>query len=159
MKRLFGISDVSADKEPLRQTEVLLRTFSRASALGFVIFDEQLRYRYLNETLASANGVPLKLHIVRTIRDVLGETALRIEPLLQRVGRAQSAITFSAHGRIPGREDIPYWVASCFPVEPTSGRAKTVAALVLRSPKYENWLGCYRISEVTGCFSRKGRRR
>lgn len=97
--------------------------------LGFV--DSQYRYVRVNEALAEMNGRPAAEHIGRTLRDVLGPAAARLEPLVDRVwseGRAAEELEFSERTLAgPPRRCL----LQLFPVRSASGGVIGVGASVV----------------------------
>ena len=77
--------DSAGAPEAFSEPEQLLAAFFGASTVGLAILDDQLRYQAINKTLAAMNGVPAEAHLGRRLRDVLGDAASKIEPLVQRV--------------------------------------------------------------------------
>src|SRR5947208_2465614 len=72
--------------EAFSEPEQLLAAFFGASTVGLAILDDQLRYQAINNTLAAMNGVPAEAHLGRTLRDVLGDAASKLDPI--QIGRA-----------------------------------------------------------------------
>lgn len=131
MARRFRVSDTGADIKALRETEVLLGKFSHMSTIGFGICDLQLRYRCINGPLALSNGISIKDHIGRTVEEVLGETALLVEPHFHTVAKTGESRSTEISGRVPGKEGVRHWLACYFPVTTSSKRVKTMAALAI----------------------------
>jgi PAS domain S-box-containing protein len=63
----------------------LLNTWLASSPVGLAFLDPQLRYVYVNETLADINGTPQSQHIGRTLREVLPEWAAQLEPIFEQI--------------------------------------------------------------------------
>ncbi|AUT03022.1 ATPase [Nostoc sp. CENA543] len=75
-------------QEAIQQKEeylALLNAWLASSPVALAFLDTELRYVYVNETLAAINGVPQSQHIGRTFREVLPNWADQIEPILLRV--------------------------------------------------------------------------
>jgi PAS domain S-box-containing protein len=53
--------------------------------VGLCYFDTDLRFLYINEWLASINGLPVEAHLGRSIDDVLKDVAVGIVPQLRQV--------------------------------------------------------------------------
>ncbi len=47
--------------------EKLLKQVYRTAPIGLCLFDTELRYRHINEWLASINGLSVEAHLGRTI--------------------------------------------------------------------------------------------
>lgn len=63
----------------------IIDTILSASDLGIGFIDTDLRYVRVNAALAAVNGSPVSAHIGRTVREVVGDAADFIEPMLRRV--------------------------------------------------------------------------
>src|SRR5229473_2043715 len=68
------------------QPHGLLSALFQSSAVGVAICDRQLRFRAVNNALASMNGIPAAAHIGQTIHAVLGSAAAKVQPAVQHVG-------------------------------------------------------------------------
>src|ERR1700737_2674265 len=105
---------------------------SVASALGIGICDAQLRYVSLNNALAAMNGIPAEAHIGKTVREVIGGIASRVEIMLRSVlVTGQSILNAEIMGELPTRNERGYWIANYFPVYDSTARVKQVGALVV----------------------------
>ena len=67
------------------RTLAIIDTILAASQLGIGFIDTSLRYVRVNAALAAVNGRTATAHVGRTVREVIGEAADFIEPLLRRV--------------------------------------------------------------------------
>ena len=65
--------------------EQRLNSFFKGATAGLALFDRDLRFIRINDTLAGMNGFPAEEHIGRTVREILPELAPVIEPIFQRV--------------------------------------------------------------------------
>lgn len=119
------------------QFQRLLQPFSNASAIGFGICDNQLRFQAINHALAASNGVPVAEHLHKTVREVLGGTAGQIEPVLQQVLATDKAALREMSGEVPGRKGMVHWVASYFPVNNSRSKVKCVGAAVVEITELE----------------------
>jgi hypothetical protein len=62
-------------------SERLLQAFSQASAIGFAILDDQLRYQGINHCLANINGIPAEAHLGFGVRELFGSCQKRTQSL------------------------------------------------------------------------------
>src|SRR5437868_12342395 len=69
----------------LGEPRLLLSTLYKSSTVGVAICDRHLRFRAINDTLASMNGIPAADHIGKTIHAVLGSAAAKVQPLMKQV--------------------------------------------------------------------------
>ncbi len=67
------------------RSETLLASVLARAPIGFALFDDELRYEMINETLAKINGIEAREHLGRTIVEVLPYVADEVTPLLRSV--------------------------------------------------------------------------
>ncbi len=65
--------------------EKLLKHVYRTAPIGMCLFDTELRYRHINEWLASINGLSVEAHLGQTISEVIPGVSAGVESLLRRV--------------------------------------------------------------------------
>ena len=107
------------EREVLRQPDQLAMSFMNAPNIGIAICDLQFRFRTLNQALARMNGIPLEKHIGKTIYEVLGDFAGKVEPLFQQVvssgnssTRALAGSTETAQFKVPVTNESPKTLTS-----------------------------------------------
>jgi len=125
-----------APDEPIGESRDLLNALFKSSTVGVAICDRQLRYKAVNDALASMNGVPAKKHIGRTIHAVLGRAAARIQPAFEHVfatGQPLSNVEITAE--LPSRRGIGHWNESYFPIKDHAGRVQQVGVVVFELTK------------------------
>jgi hypothetical protein len=115
----------------LEEAKRFLADFSPNSTVGFGICDDQLRYRWINKTLAASNGVSAEAHLGNTVRDILGEVALSIEPAFQQVLVTGDIVTREIAGEVRTRHCMVHWIASYFPLRTSGTRVQHVGALAI----------------------------
>lgn len=94
-----------------------LRLLLEATGVGVAIFDRDLRYRFVNATLAEINGVPADQHLGRTVSEVLPDLADAVT-LMRSVlesGRPLATEVVGETPAAPGQERV--WKASYTPVD------------------------------------------
>jgi PAS domain S-box-containing protein len=98
--------------------EQRLNAFFTNAPAGLVLLDKHLCYVQLNETVAHINGLPIKAHLGKSIREVLPKLAPQVEPLLQQVlatGKPLANVELS--GETPAQPGvIRHWMESFFPI-------------------------------------------
>lgn len=110
----------------------LLDVLLHAPNLGVAVCDRQLRYCLVNRTLAAMNGLPAEAHLGKTVREVLGELANKVEPYLERVLRVGSIVkNVNLTGAMPEDPTGGEFVDHFFPIRNSEGEVTHVAALVL----------------------------
>jgi hypothetical protein len=114
-------------------TQQLLADFFNKSTVGLAIYDDDLRYQALNPCLAEMHGMAMGLHLGRTMRDVLGEVALRVEPAMKQVlTTGRPVLNFEIAGALPTKKRPGRWVNSFFPAKDANGRVKQVGVVVVQ---------------------------
>ena len=110
-----------------------LNAFFTAAPAGLAILDGSLRYVQLNETLAFMNGRSVAEHLGKSVREVLPELALRLEPTLERIlATGERALNIEVTGETPAQPGVTrYWMASYFPLSSTSGELQRLGAIVV----------------------------
>ncbi len=84
---LSGPNDLARFTLPgfLSEPEKFLSAYLNSAAIGLCILDSDLRYVAINGTLAAMNGLPANEHLGKTVREVLGDLAARLETECRRV--------------------------------------------------------------------------
>jgi PAS domain S-box-containing protein len=129
MKR-FG-SFIRSTNVLLPDASELLEAILSASPVGLAICDEQLRYRAVNQALAQMNGLPVEAHLGRTIREMLGAVATKIEPPLRRAFATGDPVALELAAQLPARSDVGYWTTNFVPIRGEQGRVNHVCAIVV----------------------------
>jgi len=119
------------DIASLEEAKGLLAAFSPSSMVGFGICDPQLRYLWINRTLAASNGASIETHLGNTVRDILGEIALTVEPLLQRVLATGDVVSKEIEGEVPTRQCLVHWITSYFPLRVSGTRVLHMGGIAI----------------------------
>jgi len=116
-------------------TQQLLADFFNSSTVGLAIYDRELRYQAINPCLAEMHGISLRSHLGRSIREVLGEVALRVEPAIKHVLNSGQPLTgFEIAGTLPTKRRPGRWLDSLFPAKDARGRVRQVGVVVMPLP-------------------------
>jgi signal transduction histidine kinase len=137
MKRKTAIKTSGRQKKRAKPrvttaSDQVLAALDRYPNVGLAICDRQLRFESINSALASMNGIPVEAHIGKSLRDILGGAAAKVEPLYKKVfltGNPVLNVQLSA--RLPTRNEPGYWIESCFPIKDASGEVQQVAGFVV----------------------------
>jgi DNA-binding CsgD family transcriptional regulator len=111
------------------------------SDIGFAVFDDRFRYRFVNEALANLHRVPAEAHDGESLRSIVGIVASRIEPALDIVFDTEKVLTsFELVSNVPTRPDLVHWTGTHFPIRDGRGNLKQVGAFVMERevPKRQN---------------------
>jgi two-component system, cell cycle sensor histidine kinase and response regulator CckA len=98
--------------------------------VGVAVFDRELRYLYINEMLARANGHPADEHLGRTLADMVPRTAALVEHTFRQVLRggrpAEREFALPAGA---GDGELRNWLAKIYPIE-SDGEIERVGVIV-----------------------------
>jgi len=104
------------------------------STVGIAVHDRELRYIAANERLAQIDRLPVEQHIGRTVGEILGETALMVEPILKQVFETgKSVLDTLIVGHLPG-EFPTRRIVSYFPIV-KDGVVDRVGGLIREVPE------------------------
>ena len=124
-------SGLVATSEAFLEPKKLLTPFFTSSKVGFGICDTRLRYQAINRALAATNCIPAESHLGNTVREVLRDVASEIEPAFERVLVTRKPVLKEISGKIPTRNEVVHWIANYFPVKDSTGRVRSVGAMVV----------------------------
>ncbi len=128
INRVLAYTTPDAFSEP----EQLLAAFFSASNVGFYILDKDLSYVAVNHALADMNGRPAAAHLGKTLREVVGELADKIEPELQRVlNTGKPVLNLEVSGVLPTRPDVEHQLGHYFPIQDGTGQVKQIGVMVV----------------------------
>ncbi len=114
----------------------LLNALFKSSTVGVAICDRELRYKAVNDALASMNGIPAEKHLGKTIHAILGRVAAKIQPAFERVfATGQPLSNFELTAELPSRQGIGHWNESYFPIKDHAGRVQQVGVVVFELTK------------------------
>lgn len=110
----------------------MLTALFNSSTVGVAICDRQLRFRAINDALASMNGIPAKEHLGQTIHAVLGSAAAKIQPAFDHVfATGQPLSNVEVIAELPTRGTVGHWSESYFPIKDRAGEVREVGVVVL----------------------------
>ena len=96
--------------------ELLASLLDRAE-LGVAVLDERCRFRYVNERMATINGVPAAEHVGRGIADVLPDLAAGMqETVAHLVATGQPLLCVMVEGVATAASERRVWEASYLPI-------------------------------------------
>ena len=114
------------------EPEQLLAAFFSASNVGLSIVDTQLRYVAVNKALADMNGVAAEAHLGKSMRDILGDAAKVVEPILHRVVlTGQPVMNVALALQLPTRRQLGHWIVHYFPINSASGKEMRIGVVVV----------------------------
>jgi len=127
------ISDRKSLEKELAKREALFNAFFAAAPAGLAIFDEELRFVLINETLAATNNVPVAEHIGKTIREVIPHLASTLEPAYRKIlATGEPMLNFEVSSELPERPGVERdWIVSWFPIFGTESEPIGVGSVVV----------------------------
>jgi DNA-binding CsgD family transcriptional regulator len=123
--------------EPMSDHRNLLPIVLASDRIGIATIDADLRYRFVNETLASENGFSVQAHIGKTVRQVLGKYADTLEPLLRQAFVANRSISFHVTAKSRIRPMIGKWILNYSPMKGPGCRIPTICAVVFEVTSFK----------------------
>jgi transcriptional regulator with PAS, ATPase and Fis domain len=109
-----------------------LLAFVNNSNVGLGIFDDQLRYVALNARLAAMHGISVESHLGKTLREILGEVALQVEPAFREVfATGRPFLNLEITGISSTTTERRHWVDNLFPLKDSAGIVNQVAVVVV----------------------------
>jgi hypothetical protein len=111
----------------------LLAAGARASTLGIAILDSQTRFELVNASLSRETRVVPDHHVGRTSREVVGDLALQVEPIYEKVLRTAKAASVQVAGHVRDTPEFGYWLTHCFPIKDNSGRTQQLGVFVVNA--------------------------
>jgi PAS domain S-box-containing protein len=136
-KYMIGvIEDISTRKaleKELALRQARFDAFFTTAPAGLCIFDDQLRYVQINETLADFIGMPVAECLGRNIWEIIPELAPTLEPIYRRILATGEPVT---NIEIAGETQkhpgvIRHWINSYFPLPSPDGTALGLGIVVI----------------------------
>jgi formate hydrogenlyase transcriptional activator len=120
--------------EALIESEPLLTAYFSASRVGLCILDTDFRYLAVNQTLAEINGIPAEAHLMKTVREVLGNSAELVESQLKRVlATGQPILNREVSFTLPNRSEPGHWTDHFIPIKDANGEITQVGVVVVET--------------------------
>ncbi len=135
---VITFNDITARRKLQNEAAVReqrLNAFFRGATAGLALFDRELRFVQVNETLAEINGTPAAAHIGRTVAEALPSLAPVLEPILKHVlETGEAKLDVEVSGVTPRQpQTLRHWVASYFPIVDNDSRPNGVGAILVET--------------------------
>jgi len=122
--------DINWDSlEALDESARLVAAFSQSAAIQLAVYDNQLRFRAVNNAAAAVIGIAAEAFVGSTLRDLIGDAALESDARFQRVLVAGETPPIEVAGMLPSRTELSYWIEKQFTIKNGAGKVTQVAAL------------------------------
>lgn len=131
------MTETPAPAPPVRLDEkdaiAELEQVYRDSPIGLFSFDRRFRFLRINDRMARINGLPIKDHIGRTMRDVVPHLAAGLEQVMRPVlDEGTPVLGLEIRGRTRSQPDKDcVWIVNYFPMRDTAGRINGLFGAVL----------------------------
>jgi formate hydrogenlyase transcriptional activator len=120
-----------ARADALTEPEKLLAAYFSSSSVGLGILDSGFRYLAVNKGLAEINGIPASDHLGKTVREILGEAADRLELQFQRVIAKREPVDFELSATLSAKKEAGHWLVHYVPIQDASGVVTRIGAIVV----------------------------
>jgi formate hydrogenlyase transcriptional activator len=115
----------------LADPEHLIAAYWQSATVGIGVLDRDFKYVSVNDTLARFNGLPASAHLQKTLREIVGDNASQIEPVvLQVLSEGMPILDVPVTGPRPNRDGHGQWLVHFYPIRNESGEAEKVCAIV-----------------------------
>ena len=123
----------------------LVAAFAQTSEIGLAVFDDQHRFRFVNNAVVTMHhGVPAEAFVGKTVRDIIGNAAPEPEARLQRVLIAGESPPVEVSVMLPTRTEPGYWIEKNFTIKDWAGRVTQVASLAVEVTSQKKLEECFR---------------
>ncbi|MGZ4898215.1 MAG: PAS domain-containing protein [Candidatus Angelobacter sp.] len=130
------MSGPDAMPEALQQPDQLISALFGSPGIGIAICDNRLRFNAINQALAVMNGVPLEAHLGKTIHQVLGPLADRLNPVIEKVLQTGEPISnFEVIGKLRTRTESSRWIENFFPIRDGHGKVEKVGVVIIEATR------------------------
>jgi len=104
------------------------------SIVGIAVIDKKLRYKSLNDALASMNGYPVEAHLGKTVPALIGRAAPRVVAAVRQVLRTGEPVyNLELTAKLPTRKSVGYWLESYYPLKDKNLETREVVVLVVET--------------------------
>ena len=114
-----------------RQSREVVNAFFSSSTVGFAILDKQLRYRRINEVLATMAGMSPTDFVGRSVGEIFGGNTPDAESaFLQVISTGIPILDREISGEAPGkRGEVHYWLVNYFPIRGENGQVNEIGVI------------------------------
>jgi DNA-binding CsgD family transcriptional regulator len=118
-----------AVEESFNHTLMSLASRLGNSTVGVALFDKSLRCEALNAAFARITGSPLKYNSGKTVRQLFGADASKLDPVFERVWTTgTSLLNFDWTVQLPAAAKATRWHVNFHPIKNALGHIRHIAA-------------------------------
>ncbi|MBT4966929.1 MAG: PAS domain S-box protein [Alphaproteobacteria bacterium] len=118
-------------EDKLRVSEARLEAFFDAAPAGLAIWDNQLRFEKVNDTLAQINGKSVEEHLGKRLTDLLPEMSPEFEEMFRNILKTGEINVTEVDTPAPAEPEVMrHWLSSNFPIVGKNGSPEGLGAVV-----------------------------
>ncbi|NET91109.1 MAG: response regulator [Kamptonema sp. SIO1D9] len=127
-----NIDELKNVQDQLHQANTILENLYATSPVGFCLYDQELRFMRINQSLVESSGLSVEEHLGKMLREVLPNLTGQIEPFLRQVIETYEPIcNVEIRGFTPANPDQEkVWMASYYPVDLLDGNRGVGAVMI-----------------------------
>ncbi len=134
---IYIISDVTEERRAAKEKDeafALLRALTDSAPVGFAFFDQEMRYRLVNQEMARTNETPVEAHIGHTPEEIVPHLAAKMRAAFQKVVETgEPLVDRELSDPAAGAPEFRSWLQSWYPVNAADGRLIGVGATVVET--------------------------
>ncbi len=114
-----------------RQSREVVNAFFSSSTVGFAILDKQLRYRRINEILATMAGMSPAAFVGRSVGEIFGGHVLNAESdFLEVITSGNPVLDREVSGEMPGKPgEVRHWLVNYFPIRGENSQVNEIGVI------------------------------
>jgi len=125
-------TDGQAPLYVLSDLEKLLAAYFKSSKVGLGILDSEFRFIAANHTLAALDNLPAADHVGKNVREVLGEAAVAVEPVLQRViSSGEPVLDVELSAQLPVWKEAGHLLCHFIPIRASGEEIDRIGVVVV----------------------------
>jgi PAS domain S-box-containing protein len=114
-----------------RQNREVVNAFFSSSTVGFAILDKQLRYRRINEVLATTAGMSPGDFVGRSVGEIFGGHPSNAESaFLEVISTGTPILDREVSGEMPGKPgEVRHWLVNYFPIRGEDSQVNEIGVI------------------------------
>jgi hypothetical protein len=111
--------------------KTLFAAGERATHTGICLLDTETRFDWVNAALANETRATIDQHIGKTSREIVGDLAIQIEPIYERVLGTGKPASVWLTGQVRDTIETGHWLDYCFPILNSSRQVQQLGLFVV----------------------------